>query len=248
MAEEAACWYVRSRGRVRGPFTWLQLEQMRNRQQLAQFDELSQDKRTWTAAGRVPALFPQAPGIASVGGSDSEMKASAPVQSADNWHCHTPTGTVGPVAITHIVALLHQGVLNANSPVWRPGLPAWVALRDVPDLSCHIHSSQLTGIHSRPGGPSLGSSSSTTPPNRSTRARQFLTTAAALLVFAAATALVALVVSNSKKTQQTPAVGEEERQKAVAAPTRTGELKLHGAEPKSEETREKHRPDSSSTP
>ena len=49
MSEGSGGWYVRSRGRVLGPFTQAQLESLRDRGQLSQFHELSRDKRVWVS-------------------------------------------------------------------------------------------------------------------------------------------------------------------------------------------------------
>ena len=47
MSEASDGWYMRSRGRTLGPFTRAQLESMRERGQVSQFHELSQDRRVW---------------------------------------------------------------------------------------------------------------------------------------------------------------------------------------------------------
>lgn len=216
MAEEPASWYLRSRGRVRGPFSYPQLELMRNRGQLAQFDELSQDRKNWTPAGRVAGLFGSTPAAGATSGSDPAMTAAAPAQSAEGWYCNTLTGTVGPVAIAHVVSLLHGGRLSGNSLVWKAGFPAWVAVRDVPDLACHLPSSQLAGINSGVGGATAGNFSSTRSPLSATRATWFLAVAAALSVLTAAIAVLALFMSNSKKTAQPPGAGDNHRAESRA--------------------------------
>lgn len=57
--EAAEGWYVRSRGRVHGPMSWDQLVAMRLRGQVARFDQLSRDGRTWDPADSVEELFPR---------------------------------------------------------------------------------------------------------------------------------------------------------------------------------------------
>jgi GYF domain 2/Domain of unknown function (DUF4190) len=61
MAGEGASegWYVRARGRVQGPLTWAQLLALRERGQLARFDQLSRDRQTWSPADSVDGLFPR---------------------------------------------------------------------------------------------------------------------------------------------------------------------------------------------
>ncbi len=151
MAQESGNWYVRSQGRVRGPFTWSQLESMRDRRQLAQFDEVSQDKERWAGAATLTALFCQTSGAGTVSGSGSSTKGSPVVQPSDGWFCNTASGTVGPARPEHIVALVQSGQLNSQSLVWKQGLPAWVALRDVPELSCLLMSSQTPGSQAHAG-------------------------------------------------------------------------------------------------
>ena len=53
-------WYIRSRGRVSGPFTVAQLESMRERGQFSRFHEVSTDRQNWVSAARVPEFFPPA--------------------------------------------------------------------------------------------------------------------------------------------------------------------------------------------
>ncbi len=61
MGDEGAAegWYVRARGRVTGPLTWAQLQALRERGQLARFDQVSRDRQSWAAADSVERLFPK---------------------------------------------------------------------------------------------------------------------------------------------------------------------------------------------
>jgi hypothetical protein len=216
MPEESATWYVRSKGKVRGPFTHGQLELMRNRGQLAQFDELSQDRRSWTSAGRVGTLFGQAQAGGGASGSDPSMNVAGAAQSTEGWYCNTPTGMLGPVAIGQVVGLLHARRLNANSLVWRAGFPAWVALRDVPELSCHLSLAQRAAIDSRAGPTPAGGASRADSLTSSHRASWFLTAVVAFSVLAAAIGVAALVLSNPKKAQQALAGGLDQREQAAS--------------------------------
>jgi hypothetical protein len=61
MASEAAAesWYVRARGRILGPLSWEQLQALRERGQLARFDQVSRDKQSWVPADSLERLFPR---------------------------------------------------------------------------------------------------------------------------------------------------------------------------------------------
>jgi hypothetical protein len=64
MAGEAAAesWYVRARGRILGPLSWEQLQALRERGQLARFDQVSRDRQTWLPADSLERLFPRGGG------------------------------------------------------------------------------------------------------------------------------------------------------------------------------------------
>ena len=57
--ERSEGWYVRARGRIQGPLTWAQLLALRERGQIARFDQLSRDRQTWSPADSVDGLFPR---------------------------------------------------------------------------------------------------------------------------------------------------------------------------------------------
>jgi hypothetical protein len=57
--DAAEIWYVRARGRIQGPLTWAQLHSLRERGQLARFDQVSRDRQNWVAADSVERLFPR---------------------------------------------------------------------------------------------------------------------------------------------------------------------------------------------
>jgi hypothetical protein len=61
MASEPAAesWYVRARGRILGPLSWEQLQALRERGQIARFDQVSRDKQSWVPADSLEQLFPR---------------------------------------------------------------------------------------------------------------------------------------------------------------------------------------------
>ncbi len=182
MAQEPGNWYVRSQGRVRGPFTWSQLESMRDRRQLAQVNEVSQDKQSWAGAASLTTLFGQTQGAGTVSGSGSSTTRSSVAELSDGWFCNTASGTVGPARPEHIVALLQSGQLNGQSLVWKQGLPAWVALRDVPDLSCHLASVPTLGGHAHAGNSRGFNASLMNSTTHGTRAWRLLIVTAAIVL------------------------------------------------------------------
>src|SRR5271155_2978838 len=51
-------YFVRTQGRVSGPFTVSQIRALYQRGHFGRFHEVSPDQRTWQPAGELPELFP----------------------------------------------------------------------------------------------------------------------------------------------------------------------------------------------
>jgi S1-C subfamily serine protease len=135
MSQGPSSWYVRAKGHTRGPFTWVQLESLRDRGQLAQFHEVSEDKRTWVHASSLNSLFGDRSGFAQVT-MDSDAKKAPPSPHIDHgWFYQSVAGTPGPVSIEQLADLVRSGQILAETPIWREGFPCWLKLRDVPEFA-----------------------------------------------------------------------------------------------------------------
>src|SRR5262249_14235693 len=97
MASEKGSWYVRTRGRTVGPFTWSQLESLRDRAQLARFHEVSQDRRSWVSAGTLSGLFVDTPVTHSGAEVYGTKNASPSAASTEVWFYGGSAGPTGPV-------------------------------------------------------------------------------------------------------------------------------------------------------
>ena len=87
MAEEGSpeTWYVRARGRILGPLTWEQLHALRDRGQLARFDQVSRDRQTWMPADNLERLFPRGGSAgAFVAGPVARPSAPSPARQAES--------------------------------------------------------------------------------------------------------------------------------------------------------------------
>lgn len=66
--------YIRSRGKIDGPFTPDELRQLRRRGRFAEFHEISADRRTWQPATVLTELFaPPPPAPPAAGTADDEI-------------------------------------------------------------------------------------------------------------------------------------------------------------------------------
>jgi len=133
-------WFVRSRGKVLGPFALRQLEILRNQGRLAKFDEVSQgDRRSWVVASTLPELFPSAIPSEVVGEPPSaetsySVESTPPKADAANWHYMGPQGASAPVPVTELLRLANTGVVTPDTPVWTAELTDWTPARNVPLL------------------------------------------------------------------------------------------------------------------
>ncbi len=143
-------WYVRSKGRMLGPFPFSKLETLRDRSMLSRFDDVSKDGKTWIVASQIPALFEEL--------TDQLLQGDQPAQKMidqdenlfnkaieTNFDRDDPTRSVhwyyvkdgvhvGPISFSELQVLAARGELVDQSLVWNENLPSW------------IHASTLPGI------------------------------------------------------------------------------------------------------
>jgi hypothetical protein len=158
-------WYVRARGRVLGPLSWAQLQSLRDRGQLARFDEVSQDRQSWIGADRVPQLFPQmeaprrrassASASASAGLAEfivlddddvdsAPRTASAAIEDEFDWYFARDRTQHGPVRLSQLQRMADAGEIGPETLVWRNGLEQWTPGFQVEALNFPVRLDQLS--------------------------------------------------------------------------------------------------------
>ncbi len=149
-------YFLRSRGKVLGPFPVDRLLAMKARGQLGRTHQVSTDRQTWTAAAAVPDLFPAGPAPMDFEPLDAPLApvAAAPVAAVGPqmgeaaWYYAVAGQQFGPVSAAELRSLLMSGELGPDDRVWRDGLEAWAAVQDVPELRSRSASASGTD---RPG-------------------------------------------------------------------------------------------------
>ena len=132
-------WYVRSRGKVLGPFDFRQLEILRNQKRLAKFDEVSRgDRRSWVVASTVAELFPASASAGSapeagVGEGDYSIEALPEIEPP-SWYYMTPQGSSSLMTLSGMIRLVGSGVVQPETLVWTADMPDWMPARSVPAL------------------------------------------------------------------------------------------------------------------
>jgi hypothetical protein len=176
-------WYVRARGRVLGPLTRAQLQSLRDRGQLARFDQVSQDRQNWIGADRVDRLFPPsvtdgARGSTAPSDEPAEMimmdddgsvsgsgTHGSSVADAPEWFFARGGTHQGPVPLTELQRLADSKAIDPETLVWRSGMEQWTPGSWVAELSFSARLPATQGDAStnpapgatlppRPGGPS----------------------------------------------------------------------------------------------
>ncbi len=137
-------WYVRSRGKILGPFAFRQVVILRDQRRLAKFDEVSRgDRRSWVAASSMPELFPDAgstpdrepePVAANSAGADYSLEANADPVEEPRWHYMNGQTESSPLSFTELHNLVSTGVVRQDTLVWTAELPNWTPASNVPAL------------------------------------------------------------------------------------------------------------------
>ncbi len=140
-------YFVRIRGRVKGPFGADYLRDLSKQGQFGRIHEVSKDGTSWERAGNFPELFATQDSIdpaARQGASASKTTApdTIPVEPAartaappqSRWYYALGGEQVGPVEFAHLKMLCTTGQLGLEDLVWTDGMPEWVPARQVAGL------------------------------------------------------------------------------------------------------------------
>ena len=150
--------YIRSRGRVLGPFPLAKLRNLRARGMFGPSDEVSKSPPDWHAASAVDALINPERVVATSSPARREKEPEAiefavtspplPVDALE-WHYTVNGMQSGPVTISQLRSLVTAGTIAHSDHVWKPGMPAWTPLDRVPELIGQAPSgTAATGIRS----------------------------------------------------------------------------------------------------
>lgn len=124
MSSDSTPFFLRSAGRVTGPFTRGQLEELRLRGRFLAFHEISTNRILWTPAieqfpdlfgGKSPEAVP----------AQSTTITARPVEETQWFYLDRSGGQNGPVPETQLRSLIQSGQVKANTKVWTSGMPAW---------------------------------------------------------------------------------------------------------------------------
>lgn len=143
----STAYYLRSRGKVLGPFPLERLQTMKSRGQIGRTHQVSTDRQTWVAAGSLPELFAGPPAAndfepfeqeaanpAAAPATASYEPSGGPSTPTAAWFYHVRGQQFGPASASELRELLSGGELGPGDMVWREGMESWAAIQDVPEL------------------------------------------------------------------------------------------------------------------
>lgn len=182
--------FIRTRGRIQGPLTLDQIQNLVRRGQFGRLHEVSEDGIQWVRASNYPHLFVKV-AVAESGGAAIAERASSPgaerklvedasyavsdgvrpaapgtrpaAGSGKSWYYATETDEqIGPITQADLFDLVRIGKVTEATRVWSEGLADWQPLREVADLA---------GVLAAAGNAAIGDLRM--PANVSGRQRQF---------------------------------------------------------------------------
>jgi hypothetical protein len=152
-------YYIRSRGKVQGPFTVDKLRQLASQARFARHFEVSADGNIWSLAGSTPGLFPTPPErkvrakqvpqpvpaserLPMLGESPNDDFGFRPdsgngggaTESAQEWHYIQNGTSRGPIAFSEMRRLAAGGELLPTDYVWAEGMVDWVTAETIAQL------------------------------------------------------------------------------------------------------------------
>lgn len=124
-------YFIRSRGRVQGPFNLDSLKQLARKGKVSRFDQVSVDREQWESAGDIEEIFPQPPTAQERAGP-----TAAPSATQGPRFFYSKDGLQnGPFDLATLQQLAASGIINPADPVWAENATVASLARDVPMLA-----------------------------------------------------------------------------------------------------------------
>lgn len=156
-------YYIRSRGKIMGPFTIERLKTLQTRGQFSRVHEVSEDRKSWRPAASIDGLFEtqligrKQPSLLEDGLEAMELTADnptaivPPTNGQASWYYHLAGEQHGPVPLGELRSLVRGGRLHTDDLVWNDSLSDWMPLGEVDELATEARVSSVASA--RPVAP-----------------------------------------------------------------------------------------------
>lgn len=160
--EQRPAYFLRSMGKITGPFDIERLKRLHARGQFGPASEVSTDKRHWRPWSSLDDFSPRSSkssqeqiGLKPAAVVEPQAAPAAEPESspaAATWYYAGESGSMGPVNRNDLLLLVSHGALSPSSLVWQEGMRDWQAIEDVPDLARSIpgNNGKGTSVGGRP--------------------------------------------------------------------------------------------------
>lgn len=142
-------YFIRSRGKVMGPFTVERLKTLHARGQFSRVHEVSTDRKSWQPASMIEGLMEavrhrkQQESLDEIDVAIPDEFATVapaatltpPTAESSSWHYHVAGQQFGPVSLGELRSLVRSGRLSAGDLVWHDSFPDWTPLGEVDELA-----------------------------------------------------------------------------------------------------------------
>jgi hypothetical protein len=126
----AETYFVRTRGRVSGPFDVGSLQKLVRRGMLSRAHEVSPDRQTWSSASDFEELFP------ATAAATATVTTEPVAAVASGLFYYVQSGeTVGPVPLSVMASLVRTGTIGPDDIVWSDGGQTAQVAAGVPALA-----------------------------------------------------------------------------------------------------------------
>ncbi len=176
-------YFVRSRGKIGGPFTLQQLQAAARQGTLLRIHEISPDRVQWAQAGARADIFAAArqvqppaereplpelanatsPATNAAPGRSSISAPSGGAPPSTNYYYSQGGSTVGPVSLSALGAMASNGTLDRRDMVWADGAESAVPAGQVPSL-IRWYPSGRSGPGARPAAAPQNDAGGSPPP------------------------------------------------------------------------------------
>jgi S1-C subfamily serine protease len=130
--------YVRSKGKITGPFDLATVQKLARRGTVSRLDDLSRNRVNWEPASTMPSLFPPEPsgGDGSAANARPSPQVNVPQPPPIQRFFYQKDGkSVGPVPLPLLQSLARSGQLRADDPVWIDGAESSTPAGAHPELA-----------------------------------------------------------------------------------------------------------------
>ncbi len=154
---ESTVYFVRSMGRIVGPFDLDRLRKLRARGQFGPGCEISIDRSQWRPWDAIDTSDPASAGRKSRAAEVRESGAASPATVAvgspaeGDWHYSKNGQSLGPVSLSQLESLISSGAVTPSDLVWSQNLPDWQPLSEVAQFRRLRNVAALSAATASPG-------------------------------------------------------------------------------------------------